>query len=168
MKNSLALAMGLLLPVVALAGDWKRDYADALKTAKAQDKPVLVYFHDGDFEKVSAKFNGKEKLADRFVMVRADKETPEGKKLFDLFEIPSDNAAVVVERDQAWQFCRYERELSSKELETVLQKASGAKGVPSQDVLVVEPASEVIVQPSESVEILSPSTGSYCPNCRRR
>jgi hypothetical protein len=132
-------SLSVLLPALACAGQWHSDYREALNRAKAEDKPLLVCFRAGDPLRASEeRFEKFGALADHFILIHADKSTPEGKELFRLFEITGENACVVVERTQQWQFCRYERKLDDSELRTLLSKASRASGKPDTDLLEME------------------------------
>ena len=174
MRNALVAICALAAPVMAFGGPWQTSYEAALKQAKAQDKPIFVYFNNVPAAQADAKFKGQETVADKFVRVYADKNTPNGKELFKLFEINGDQAAVVVERDQAWQFARAERDLSSAELASLLQSSTNAKGVPSSSVIQSNYFSPESAEPVSSTSAVTPATTgsttiqSYCPSCRRR
>lgn len=166
MKTALTALLVVLAPATVMAGEWKSDYAVALKDAKAQDKPLLVYFTNGDAG-TDAKFEGLSKLTDRFVLLKANKQDPEGAKLYTLFKMTGDNGVVVIERDQAWQFCRFERDLSTRELENVLAQTVEAKGKPQ--VEVATSASSQTEDRAESVSSESViESDFYCPSCQRR
>lgn len=134
---SLLLAAVLVSTPAALPADgsWLTDYGKALARAKSQDKPVLVVLCETADHAVPVRFEKKDRLTDAFVLVFADKNTPAGQHLFDLFEVQGGQCYVVIEREQEWQYCRYDRRLSSSEFETLLKKAAKAKGKPDVDPL---------------------------------
>lgn len=165
MKTALTALLVVMVPASVMAGEWKTDYAAALKEAKSQDKPLLVYFTNGNAD-ADAKFAGLSKETDRFVMLKADKSTPEGEKLFSLFKMNGDRGVVVIERDQAWQFCRFERDLSTSELQHVLAQTAEAKGKPQ--VEVATSASSQTEEQAESISSESIQSDFYCPSCSRR
>lgn len=165
MKTALTALLVVMVPASVMAGEWKTDYAAALKDAKAQDKPLLVYFTNGKAD-ADAKFAGLSKETDRFVMLKADKSAPEGEKLFSLFKMNGDHGVVVIERDQAWQFCRFERDLSTNELQHVLAQTAEAKGKPQ--VEVATSASSQTEEQAESISSESIQTDFYCPSCSHR
>lgn len=164
MKNALTALLVVLAPATVFAGEWKSDYATALKEAKAQDKPLLVSFTNGDAN-ADAKFADQSKL-DSFVLLKADKSTPEGAQLFTLFQMPGDHGVVVIERDGAWQFCRFERDLSASEIGHVLAQTATAKGKPQVEVATA--ASSQSEDKAEAASSESIQVDSYCPSCSRR
>lgn len=161
MRRTVATLVLFSLPLVASAGEWHTDYSKAWKAAKSQDKPILVYFADDEAPVVTdGKFLKYKPRADKFVLVRADRKSNEGKELYDMFEMSGRRGAVVIERNQEWQFARFERDLSENEVGTLLEKTTDAKGVPQ---------STVVLTNAETTTLESaPSSGSYCPNCVRR
>lgn len=163
MKVSLAGWLMMAMPLTAAAGPWYSDYAEALQAAKQQDKPLFIDFTSAKTTNVSAdRFARIGDLTDNFVLLRANKNTPAGAKLFKMFEIDGDNGAVVVEREQKWQYSRYQRDLNQDELTTLLTKTSTAKGKPN--------GGDVLQPVSESQSVSSPvfyGGSGYCPNCRR-
>ena len=141
MGPSVSALLAVLLPAAtAVDVSWHRDYATALEAAKAQDKPVLVVFGNGEVQTRETIAKTGE-LATRFVFVEGDKRTAEGQELFRLFEIDGDHGFVVVERSLQWQFCRFQRQLSREEIEVLLTKTSQAKGKPTDviELTAIEP-----------------------------
>ena len=148
--------LSLILPSLAMAGGWETDYCEALEEAREADKPILVYF--GNHETIAntaIRFLPVQRLADQFVLVHASKDTHQGRLLYRLFEVDSDNGYVVVDRSQAWQYCRFERQLDDSELETLLTKASSADGKPVGDILF------------SSYSTTEPARVDDCPYCNR-
>lgn len=173
MKAALTAMLVGLVPAVAFAGGWQTDYAQALKEAKAQNKPVFAYFTDVPKDlSEDARFKDVKDLTDRFVLLAANKATPEGEKLFKLFKIGSNNAVVVVDRSQEWQFCRYLRDLNAGEIKKVLTATADANGMPTTEVLTTQAVSAEEKQVDAKPEASKPATESsnyfYCPSCQRR
>lgn len=159
----------LFLASPAFAGNWLTDYDQALDQGKAQDKPVLVYFGSGPIAPVKAKFEKLGPVTNRFITVYANKSTAEGKDIFDRFEVTGAHAAVVVERDQKWQYARYLRDLDAKELKTLLERTASAKGTPTVDVLISASAREESVEPAaDKSKTVEADSTFYCPSCQRR
>lgn len=176
MHKYFLVSLIMTLTGAAQAAPWLSDYKTALKQAKSEDKPIFVYFSDEPAQALKEKFNGQDSLLDQFVLLKADKATAQGQKLYKAFEIDGPRASVVIERDLDWQFCRYLRDLSKDEIRRVLKATTSAKGLPQVDVLAVSAREETITptssgspaQPATSSEtFVYPSSGSYCPNCRR-
>lgn len=124
-----------LSPDVVPTGKWQTDYAKALDIAKQQDKPLFLYFTSEQGALANARFEPEQPALEPFVLVYANKSSIEGKKLFDLFSVAADQAYVVIERGQEWQYCRYERDLTPQELHQVLAETQHAVGKPDHDVL---------------------------------
>lgn len=170
LNKRLAALFSALLPLTAIGAEWQTDYGKALQLAKKRDVPVFVYFSDAE---PGAAFDNLATLTEKFVLVKAVKNTAEGDKLFKIFEMPGNNGCSVVERTQEWQYSRYERKLSESELETVLKVSQGASGEPSQEVLQAVAHQEVQQPQPQIVTPQSSNWGSsyyynYCPSCRRR
>lgn len=180
-SSSLVLLLGFATSAFGADVQWKSDYREATKLAKSLNKPVLVYFKNAKAGPQTDAVEVDPRLLDPFVLVMADRSTDAGAKLFKMFEMAGDHGVVVVERDQNWQFCRYERKLQSNELAEVLKQTSQAQGKPATDKLasVPETASErtSYYPPAEggnapvdaaqhNMNWMLPAAGS-CPNCRR-
>ncbi|HVJ82666.1 MAG TPA: hypothetical protein VNC50_16480 [Planctomycetia bacterium] len=175
----LAIALsGGAAPAPAVA--WTTDYAAAYERSKLENKPILVVFTNA-----ADKAEGVADLAavaDRvrdFVPVFASKRSTVGQSLYSLFAINGDEATVVVEKNRAWQFCRYERKLSRNELDTVLKNTASASGAPVADPLggksyyfnpQTQPAGTATPAWNQPTVLGSGWTtdGSYCPSCQRR
>jgi tellurite resistance protein len=135
--------VALLTPAVALAGHRCTDYREAWEASQKQDKPILaLFFNSANDRAATAKLMSFEELADRFIVLEADKSTPTGKEVFATFAVAADDACIVIERSRQWQYCRYDRKLSRDELQTVLSKTQSAKGKPEVDVLQSAAAQE--------------------------
>ncbi|MFO0945228.1 MAG: hypothetical protein U1D30_04660 [Planctomycetota bacterium] len=173
MKAALTAMLVGLVPAVAFAGGLQTDYAEALKEAKAQNKPVFAYFTDAPKDLAQdPRFKDVKDLTDRFVLLAANKATPEGEKLFKLFKIASNSAVVVVDKSQEWQFCRYLRDLDAGEVKKVLTATADANGVPTAEVLATQTVSaeekQSDAKPAESKPVEESSSYFYCPSCQRR
>lgn len=147
MKASFSALLLALLPSWVAAGTWYTDYAQALKEGTRQDKPVLVWFTT-DGAAAQKQFQEMGSAADQFILLSADKSTPAGQKLYNLFRMPADQGCVVVERGQDWQYCRFERTLRPEELRIVLNRTAGAKGIPQtplfDDTAIAVSATETV------------------------
>lgn len=111
--------------------DWHTDYAQAWSDAQLHDKPIFALFTNGGSPPAPADLGP---LAQQFVLLVADKGRPAGRSLFDLFEMAGDGGCVVIERSLRWQYCRFERSLSTDELRQLLDKTQGAIGAPASHV----------------------------------
>lgn len=165
MNKRLATLIAALMPMTAFAADWQSDYGKALKLGKERDVPVFVYFTDNDS---TEQFASLADLTKDFVLVKAVKNTPAGDKVFKLFEMEQSQGCAVVERTQSWQYARYERQLSTSELETVLRRTKAASGEPTVDVLQTVSYEESTPQP----QVIKPTfttfpSWSNCSSCRR-
>lgn len=161
----LAAAAAVLVPSLACAGEWLTSYAKAYELCKEADKPIFVYFTDSSADKDWKKrFDGLDELTDKFILVAADKSTPEGLKLLGTFELTRPEGAVVIDRTRQWQFFRADRQLTNAEIKTVLAESKEASGKPASSVLRSVSHSESSTSSFDSATV---RPANYCPNCQR-
>jgi hypothetical protein len=162
---TLALSMS---PVMALAGEWLTDYAQAYERSKSADKPIFVYFTDSSVDPTwKSKFEGLESVADKFVTVVADKADTNSAEMFKSFEIEGKSGAVVVERNREWQYFRTSRDLDKTSLTKVLGDCQEAKGKPASSVLTSVSSQSTEATPTSTYSIPTSASSSYCPRCQR-
>lgn len=157
MNLLMAAVLGSIPAALPAGGPWLTDYGKALALAKSQDKPVLVVLRETANHAVPVRFEKKDRLTDSFVLVFADKSTTEGRELFELFEVHGDQCCVVIEREQEWQYCRYDRQLSANEFEMLLTKAAQAKGKPE-----IDPLEPVVVRSANDEGVFSRGSTLQC------
>ncbi|MBY0588978.1 thioredoxin family protein [bacterium] len=170
MLRSFAALVLSACPVMALAGEWLTDYAQAYQQSKTQDKPIFVYFTDSATDASwKSRFEGLETVADKFVTVVADKAEPTSAEMFKSFEIDGKTGAVVVERNREWQYFRTSRDLDKASLTKVLEDCQQAKGRPANSVLtsISNQTAETAASTPTTMALPASSSSSYCPRCQR-
>ena len=129
------IAISVSMIGLAEPSPWHQDYVAAVRAARTADKPILAIFTDkADAKDRKEQLSQIAKSANGYVLLYGNKNTDEGKRLFETFSVATDNAVVIVDRGIEWQ-CRYERELSVDELGTLISNAVGTKGKPANDIL---------------------------------
>jgi hypothetical protein len=170
MIRSFAALVLSACPVMALAGEWLTDYAQAYQQSKSLDKPIFVYFTDSAAEPTwKSRFEGLDQVADKFVTVVADKAEPTSSEMFKSFEIEGKTGAVVIERNREWQYFRTTRDLDKTSLTKVMNDCQEAKGRPASSVLtsISSQAAEATTSTPTTMAMPASSSSSYCPRCQR-
>lgn len=170
MRNLVCALVIFSAPAWVSAGAWHTNYRDAWDLSTKEDKPILITFSEGNASQdkdLTSLVDRFPTLSKQFVLVKADKNTTEGKQLFQLFDMSANSGMVVVERSHEWQFCRLERSLNADEVETVLQKTAGAKGRPAGEVLATTVTNKFIESAIDSSFAFPTQPFSNCPSCRR-
>jgi hypothetical protein len=165
MSRFVAAWMVCALPIVASAGEWTTNYAEAFDAAKKSQKPIFVFFTDSTKEPSwKSRFAGMNEATDSFVLVTADKSTEEGAELFKTFEMTGNHGVAVVERTQQWQYFRSQKDLSRDELTSVFKQCKDCTGKPAASIL-----SQVnsVVEEATTMKFSGSRASSYCPNCQR-
>src|SRR5881392_184564 len=120
--------LGLALATALAAPTWETSYDAAQQTAVAQKKPLAVFFGPGSngWTKLTGgdapTLEVDKLLADKYVCVRVDTTTSEGKKLAQAFAITAGHGVVLSDRAGSLQAFWHQGDLSNQNLVQYLQK----------------------------------------------
>jgi hypothetical protein len=140
------------------------NYDDAYNRAGQEGKPIFVLFTTQTQPAELQQIRSQGLLNDYLVVV-ADRNTEDGRKIFAQFNWQAGDGLSVIERNRQWQCARYERKLSSDELARVANACRNAVGNAVVDVLASNvaayppPAQVQFGQPPQVVQPVMPNGG---------
>ncbi len=120
---------------------WQDSYRAALESGREQSMPLAIFVGSGPSAWESLTDDGKpnrgtrQLLADSFVCLYVDRSTPQGRRLAEAFEIPSNNGLVLSTRDGEGQAFTHPGRMSRADLEDTLRKHGNGKVVRRTETL---------------------------------
>src|SRR5688572_16336779 len=109
-------------------------YEVAFNRAGQEGKPIFVLF-TSQSQPAELQTLQSQGLLNDYLVVVADRNTDEGRKVFAAFNWTANDGVSVIERNRQWQFARYERKLDTNELAQVANSCRFAVGYPTFDAL---------------------------------
>jgi hypothetical protein len=172
----LMLALSVTPSADLTSPSWFTDYATASRQSMAAKKPLAVILGTGEagWEKLDREgrltTEAKGLLADKYVCVYVNTETPSGQRLAKAFEMPNGRGIVISDRTGDVQAFRHEGDLSNRDLVRYLERyADPDRKVRATESATVQRSSfyaPPAAPPVAAPNYFAPPAG-YFPSCNR-
>jgi hypothetical protein len=164
---------GTQAPFATPAPEWKPDYATAAREGKAAHKPLAVFVGRGadgwgqmsETSRLGADVRGM--LAENYVCLYVDRDSPDGQKLAADLEFSEDAPGLVIsDSSGSLQAFRHSGKLSPDDLSRYLRTFSDPNRVVTRTEMIGR--EDVRFYPPGTSSPSAGPTFSNCPSCQRR